>query len=378
VAASRFIPLLDVHRELGGNVGEFAGWMTVIDYGSIVEEHLAVRRSVGFFDLSHMGRLLLRGPGAARLLDKLVPRIIESEEGIMVGPTAFLTEKAGFIDDIMTYNLGGEWLVVPNAMNIERDADWMRSWAQRLGLEAEVVDKTMEWVLFAVQGPRSAELMKLLGAPREVLELRLLRFMRNVRLEAAGATALIVSRSGWTGEDGFEIIAEVGEGEKILRKAAELLPGLGGRLCGLGARDTLRMEVGFVLYGHEIDEDTTPVDARYWWVFQPGPKEDCVGCPALREALRRGARRVRVGLRLGKKARIVPRQGDRVYVGDVEVGVVTSGAYSPVLGRSIAQAYLDPPHALMGLNVEVERRGRRYKAKVVDFPLVQPSSRPPA
>ena len=360
-------------------MGEFAGWRTVIDYGSIVEEHLAVRRTVGFFDLSHMGRLLLRGPDASRLLDKLVPRSIESEEGMMVGPTAFLTEEAGFIDDIMTYNLGGDgWLVVPNAMNIERDAEWMRSWAQRLGLDVEVVDKTMEWVLFAIQGPRSVELMKLLGAPSEVLELRLLRFKRNVRLEAAGATALIVSRSGWTGEDGFEVIAEAGEGEKILRKAAELLPGLGGRLCGLGARDTLRMEVGFVLYGHEIDEETTPVDARYWWVFQPGPKEDCVGCQALREALRRGARRVRVGLKLGKKARVVPRQGDKVYIGDVEVGVVTSGAYSPVLGRSIAQAYLDPPHALMGLSVEVERRGRRYKAKVVDFPLVQPSSRPPA
>ncbi len=379
MAGPKEIPLLDVHRELGGNVGEFAGWRTVIDYGSIVEEHLAVRRTVGFFDLSHMGRLVLRGPGASGLLDKLVPRSIESEEGMMVGPTAFLTEEAGFIDDIMTYNLGSDgWLVVPNAMNIERDAEWMRSWAQRLGLEAEVVDRTMDWVLFAVQGPRSAELMKLLGAPGEVLELRLLRFRRNVRLEAAGATALIVSRSGWTGEDGFEIIAEAGEGEKILRKAAELLPGLGGRLCGLGARDTLRMEVGFVLYGHEIDEETTPVDARYWWVFQPGPKEDCVGCPALREALRRGARRVRVGLKLGKKARVVPRQGDKVYVDDVEVGVVTSGAYSPVLGRSIAQAYLDPPHALMGLSVEVERRGRRYKAKVVDFPLVQPSSRPPA
>ena len=333
--AARRIPLYDVHRELGAGFGEFAGWETVIDYGSIVEEHLAVRRSVGFFDLSHMGRLLVSGPGATGLLDKLVPRSIESEPGMMVGPTAFLNESAGFIDDIMLYNLGADgWLVVPNAMNIEKDAGWMRGWAEKLGLEARVDDKTMEWVLFAVQGPRAAELMKLLGAPSSVLELRLLRFARNVRLEAAGATALIVSRSGWTGEDGFEIIAEAAEGEKILRKAAELLPGLGGRLCGLGARDTLRMEVGFVLYGHEIDEETTPVDARYWWVFQPGPKDDCVGCGALREALRRGARRVRVGLKLSKKARIVPRQGDKVYVDDVEIGYVTSGAYSPEIGRA--------------------------------------------
>lgn len=376
--ALRRIPLYDVHRELGAGFGEFAGWETVIDYGSVVEEHLAVRRSVGFFDLSHMGRLLLRGPDASRLLDRLVPRSIESSEGTMVGPTAFLNENAGFIDDIMTYNLGSDgWLVVPNAMNIERDAEWMRSWAGRLGLQAEVEDHTMEWALFAIQGPRAAELMEKLGAPREVLGLRLLHFARNVRLEAAHAEALIVSRSGWTGEDGFEIIAEAGEGEKILRKAAELLPGLGGRLCGLGARDSLRMEVGFVLYGHEIDEDTTPVDARYWWVYQPGPKEDCVGCKALREAIKRGARRVRVGLRLGKKHRIVPRPGDKVLVEGVETGRVTSGAYSPVLGRSLAQAYLDPPHALMGMTVYVERRRRLYKAKIVDFPQVQPTSKPP-
>ena len=377
--AKRRIPLYDVHRELGAGFGEFAGWETVIDYGSVVEEHLAVRRSVGFFDLSHMGRLLLSGPDASRLLDKLVPRSIESEEGMMVGPTAFLNENAGFIDDIMTYNLGETgWLIVPNAMNIERDAEWMEKWSQKLSLNTTVVDHTMDWVLFAIQGPRAAELMKKLGAPESVLELRLLRFVRNVRLENAGAEALIVSRSGWTGEDGFEIIAEAGEGEKILRKAAEALPELGGRLCGLGARDSLRMEVGFVLYGHEIDEETTPVDARYWWVYQPGPKDDCVGCSALREALKKGARKVRVGLKLGKKHRIVPRQGDRVLVEDVEVGQVTSGAYSPVLKRSLAQAYLEPRHALMGLTVYVERRGRLYKAKVVDFPLVTPTSTPPA
>ncbi|NOZ89313.1 MAG: hypothetical protein GXO15_05245, partial [Crenarchaeota archaeon] len=129
-AVSKRIPLLDVHRELGGNVGEFAGWTTVIDYGSIVDEHLAVRRSVGFFDLSHMGRLLVSGADATRLLDRLVPREIAGvEPGWMAGPTAFLNESAGFIDDIMTYRLGGmlggEWMVVPNAANIERDRVWM-------------------------------------------------------------------------------------------------------------------------------------------------------------------------------------------------------------------------------------------------------------
>ncbi|KSW12007.1 glycine cleavage system protein T [Pyrodictium occultum] len=379
MAGLRRIPLYDVHKSLGAQFGEFAGWEAPINYTSVIEEHVAVRTSVGFFDLSHMGRLLLSGPDAIRVLDRLVPRDISSEEGMMVGPTAFLNERAGFRDDVMTYNLGSEgWLIVPNAANIEKIYAWLEGWIGRLNAQARVEDHTMDWVLFAIQGPKAAELMRMLGAPSEVLDLRILRFRRNVELEAAGARALIVSRSGWTGEDGFEVIAEAGEGEKILRKAAELLPKLEGRLCGLGARDSLRMEMGFVLYGHEIDEDTTPVEARYWWVFQPGPKKECVGCPALREALRRGASRVRVGLKLGKKARVVPRQGDKVYVEDVEVGYVTSGAYSPMLRRSLAQAYIEPSHALMGMTVEVERRGRRYKAKIVDFPVVQPSSRPPA
>ncbi|ABM80681.1 glycine cleavage system aminomethyltransferase GcvT [Hyperthermus butylicus] len=372
------VPLYDVHRELGASLGEFAGWLVPIDYGSIVEEHVAVRKTVGFFDLSHMARIIVSGPDAGKLLDKLVPRYLESEPGTMLGPTAFLNENAGFVDDVMLYNLGGnQWMIVANAVNREKVLGWLNDWLSRLGFTASVEDKTLELAMFAVQGPKAAELMERLGAPREVLELKLLRFRLNVELSEAKARAFLVSRSGWTGEDGFEIIAPVGEAEKILRKAAEIVRELGGRLCGLGARDSLRMEMGFVLYGHEIDEETTPVDARYWWVYQPGPKEDCVGCKALREALRRGAVKVRVGIRLSKKARIVPRQGDKIYVEGVEVGHVTSGAYSPVLGRSIAQAYIKPSHALMGLTVEVERRGKRYQGKIVDFPLVKPTSSPP-
>ncbi len=369
------IPLYDVHRELGASFGEFAGWETVINYGSVVEEHMAVRSRAGFFDLSHMGRLVLRGNKVAGLLDRLVPRRIDSEAGQMVGPTAFLNEKAGFVDDVMLYNMGSEWMVVPNAANIEKDKAWIESWARRLGFDVEVDDKTMEWVLFAVQGPESVKLMKELGAPKHVLELRLLRFARDVVFENASAKAVLVSRSGWTGEDGFEIIAVASEGEKILRKAAEI----GATLCGLAARDSLRMEVGFVLYGDEIDENTTPIEARYWWVFQPGPKEECIGCRALRDAMRKGASRVRVAVKLGKGkgARIVPRKGDRIVVEGEAVGVVTSGAYSPVLKRGIGQAYVAASHALIGMPVEIEHRGRLFKAKILDFPLVQPSSRPP-
>ncbi|GEM_PF-176489 len=375
---AKVVPLHDAHKELGASFGEFAGWRAPIDYGSVLEEHLAVRTSVGFFDLSHMGRLLVRGSDASSLLDYLVPRSISSEPGWMIGPTAFLNEDAGFKDDVMLYKFSdNEWMVVPNAINIEKDYNWISSNASSKRLSVNVEDKTLEWVLFAVQGPKAIEFMKLLGVPGSVLELKLLQFHRDVKLENVNTTAILISRSGWTGEDGFEIIASVSDGEKILRKASELIEKVGGKLCGLAARDSLRMEVGFVLYGHEINESINPVEARYWWVYQPGPKSECVGCRALRDAIRRGASKVRVGLRLGRKDRIVPRQGDEVYVEDVYVGYVTSGAYSPVLKRSIAQAYLKSNYALMGFTVWIVRRGKRYKAKVVDFPLVMPTSKPP-
>ena len=364
------IPLYELHKSFGASFGIFAGWEAPINYASVLEEHMAVRKNVGIFDLSHMGRLVVEGPDAFKLLDKLVPRFIESEQGMMVGPTAFLNEWAGIKDDVMLYNLGDKWLVVTNAINRDKIRGWLEQNIEKFKLDAKVSDKTLEWVLIAIQGPKAIKAVEALGAPKEVLELQPLRFLENVFFEKARAKALIVSRSGWTGEDGFEIVAEAGEGEKILR----LLHDKSFTFCGLAARDSLRMEMGFLLYEHEIDENITPVEARYWLVFTPGPKKDCIGCGALIEKLKKGVERVRVGLKLSKKARIVPRKGDKVFIEDVEIGEITSGAYSPVLGRSVAQAYVDVRHALLGMRVEVERRGKRYPAKIVEPPFVQPTS----
>lgn len=364
------IPLYELHKSFGASFGVFAGWEAPINYASVLEEHMAVRSRVGVFDLSHMGRLVVEGSDAFKLLDKLVPRVIEAEKGLMIGPTAFLNEHAGIKDDVMLYNLGDKWLIVTNAVNTSKIREWLEQNIERFKLSVKVLDKTLEWVLIAVQGPKAIKAIESLGAPKEVLDLQPLSFLENVLLEKAGARALIVSRSGWTGEDGFEIIAETSDGEKILR----LLHDEGFTFCGLAARDSLRMEMGFLLYEHEIDENTTPVEARYWLVFTPGPKIDCIGCRALIEKLKKGVERVRVGLKLSKKARIIPRKGDRVFIEDIEIGVITSGAYSPVLGRSIAQAYVDVRHALLGMKVEVERKGKRYSAKIVEPPFVQPIS----
>ncbi len=359
------IPLREVHRELGAEFGEFAGWETPMVYESTVKEHLAVRSNAGVFDVSHMGRIMIRGSHAAEFLDKMVPKSLgKVGVGSMSGPTALLNERAGFRDDVMLYNLGEEeWMLVCNAANREKVLSWLSEWRGRLGMDAEIIDATGSLAMLALQGPRSAEYMEKLGAGDDVLGLKMLRFLRNVELD--GRRVFLVSRSGWTGEDGFEIVAEPPVAAHVLRRLVEL----GVKPAGLAARDTLRLEVGFVLYGHDIDEDTNPLEARYW-VYTPG-KKDYVGYEALMEAMRRGVSRVRVGIKMKKGERGIPREGYRILLEGVEIGRITSGNYSPVLKRGIGMGYVDAGHALIGMEVQVDIRGRIQRAKILDFPLLK-------
>ncbi len=358
-------PLKELHKELGASFGEFAGWEAPMVYRSAVKEHLAVRENAAVFDVSHMGRLLIRGPDAYEFLQKMVPKELgKVKELSMSGPTALLNERAGFKDDVMLYRFSDEeWLMVCNAVNREKVKAWLAQWRDRLRVKVEILDKTFDLAMLALQGPRSAEYMERLGAQAEVLDLKMLQF--HPQAEVAGEKTFLVSRSGWTGEDGFEIIAEPGAAGRIFKRLVEL----GVEPAGLAARDTIRLEVGFVLYGHDIDEETNPLEARYW-VFTPS-KTGYVGYEALREAMRRGVKRVRLALKMKKKEKGIPREGHKLYIDDVEIGRVTSGNYSPVLKRGIGMVYVDASHALIGLEVEVEIRGKRYRAKLDDFPLLK-------
>ncbi len=362
-------PLYQLHRELGATFTVFAGWEHPVDYGSVVEEHLAVRRSAGVFDLSHLGRLIVSGD-AGELLERLVPRRLRAKPGLIDGPTAFLNEKGGFIDDVLLYPLeGGEWLVVANAARREEDKAWLLRWAQKLGLNVDVRDETFDLALIAIQGPESLRVMARMGFDAAALEgLKRMEFLENV--ETPHGRVRIVSRSGWTGEDGFEIYAEPQVAARLFREAVSA----GAKPCGLGARDSLRMEMGFPLVEDELTPEVTPVEARYWLIldWDKVAKGECVGCEEVWRRAREGALRVRLGVRLGRGARVVPRKGDRLLVGDVEVGRVTSGAYSPILGRGIGQAYVDAGHALPGMQVMLERGRRLVKAKLVDMPFIQP------
>jgi len=361
----RTTPLIDIHRALGASIGEFAGVRTALDFGNPVDEHVATRSQATVFDLSHMGRILVKGEDSAEFLNRLIPKdIAKSKDGFMFGPTAFLNENAGFVDDVMLYRISrDEWLIVCNAINVSKVISWLSTWRSKLGSNVTISDITENTAMIAIQGPKAAEAMSRIGL-NTVLDLKMLQFYNEV--EWRDLKIMIISRSGWTGEDGFEVIGS----PDVVRTLFKELVANGVKPAGLIARDSLRIEMGFCLYGAEIDESITPVEARYW-VFDYSKSGEYIGKDSLLRKIREGVDRVRLGIRMKKGVKFVPRKGYRVLVDDKEIGVVTSGTFSPIINRSIAQAYIDAKHAVIGLEVEVEIRGKRYKGKLVDFPFIK-------
>jgi aminomethyltransferase len=369
--AAREVPLLSFHVEkLGASVGEFAGWRVPMSYTSTLEEHVTVRTSVGVFDVSHMGRLRIKGPDSLALLEAVFTRrISKTKEWFMSGPTLALNVYARVRDDEMPYKVSDEeWLLVPNAAYTEKMKQHLASKAREMGLKVEIEDLTARYAMIAIQGPKAVEVMEKLGAPWAA-DLKPLEFRLNEKL--AGVDVYLVSRSGWTGEDGFEVWAEPGAMARVIEAALEA----GAKPVGIAARDTLRIEMGFVLGGHEYGEDPArypcALSLRYGMGAIDWSKKGFEGEEALRACRREGVRWIRVGLVMKKKyARVVPRQGYKIYVEDQPVGWVTSGTFSPILKRGIGMGYIDVRYAITDEPVQIEARGKMAEAKISDFPLI--------
>jgi aminomethyltransferase len=365
------IPLLDFHVErLGAETGYFGNWEVPMRYGSSIEEHLNVRSHAGVFDVSHMGRILFKGPDVLDFIQYIYTKDLSRvKEYFMSGPTLALNPYARVKDDEMLYKINDEeWLVVVNAPVREKMLAYFRSIIKEKGYRVEVEDLTIKYSMIALQGPDSVNVMEKLGAGWAG-DLKILEFRLNE--EIAGETTFLISRSGWTGEDGFEIWGSHESIKRLIEKMVEA----GVKPAGIISRDTLRMEMGFVLGDHEYGEDPLKypcaLSLRYGLGAITWSKRGFVGEEALRGCRREGVRWVRVGLKMSKKAaRIIPREHDKVYVEDQVVGWITSGSFSPVLKRGIAQAYIDTRYALFGEPVEVEVRGKRFEAKIVDFPFI--------
>ncbi|MEA2063226.1 MAG: glycine cleavage system aminomethyltransferase GcvT [Gemmatimonadota bacterium] len=350
-------PLHKPHLEAGGRMVPFAGWEMPVSYGSITGEHQAVRTGAGLFDVSHMGRFRLSGPRAGQTLDYLVTGSATAlEEGRWIY-TLLLNERGTVLDDLLAGFFGGDFLLVVNAANSQSDFRHMEHRMARFGSGATLTDESDLTAMPAVQGPESRALLeRVLG-----LNLSALGFYRMMEAGWEGAR-LLVSRTGYTGELGYEVFVPSHLAGNLWR----CLLDQGAVPCGLGARDTLRLEMGYPLYGHELDEDHTPLEAGLGWVVDL-EKEDFIGKTALAGQKKQGVKRLLRGVR--STGRAFPRPGYRLTHQGREAGTILSGGPSPSLGYGIGTAYLPKELANPGTVLEMELRGRTAPVTVVKFPF---------
>jgi aminomethyltransferase len=348
-------PLYDCHREAGARLVEFAGWEMPVQYAGVIEEHQAVRTAAGLFDVSHMGEVRVRGAGAEALLQRLTPNDVSKLVPGRAHYSGLLTERGTYVDDLLVYRLAPEdFLVVVNASNAGRDFDWI---ASRSEGEAEVIDESDRYALLALQGPRALEILTPLASP-DVSGLKYYGFAQGT---VDGAPALI-SRTGYTGEDGFELYLSPEDAPRVWRR----LLAAGAAPAGLGARDTLRLEAAMALYGHELDETTTPFEAGLGWVVKL-EKGDFLGRDALRAQKVQGVPRKLAGFEV--QGRGIARQGHGVVSDGGVVGTVTSGTWSPTFEKALGMAYVPPKMAAPGAPLTLDVRGKPLPATVVELPF---------
>ncbi|MGW5973531.1 glycine cleavage system aminomethyltransferase GcvT [Streptomyces sp. NPDC055186] len=359
-----------LHRSLGATMTDFAGWDMPLRYGSERDEHNAVRTKAGLFDLSHMGEITVTGPQAARFLDYALIGNIGTVKPGRARYTMICNEDGGILDDLIVYRLGAaeapEYLVVANASNAQVVLDALVE--RSAGFDAEVRDDRDAYALIAVQGPEAAGILKTLTDA----DLDGLKYYAGLPGTVAGVPALI-ARTGYTGEDGFELFVAPEHAVGVWQALTEAGEGVGVTPCGLACRDTLRLEAGMPLYGNELSASLTPFDAGFGRVVKFEKEGDFVGRAALTEAAARAERtppRALVGL--VAEGRRVPRAGYPVVAGGEVIGEVTSGAPAPTLGRPIAMAYVDVAHSAPGTpGVGVDIRGSHEPYEVVALPFYQ-------
>jgi aminomethyltransferase len=356
-------PLHDWHRSHGGRMVEFGGWVMPVQYSTIVEEHRAVRERVGLFDISHMGRLTFDGPGVLEWLQRVSTNDVSRLAIDQIQYSLMANERGGLIDDILIYRHQYGYNVVCNASNRPNVVDQLAR--LRLGAEGNFHDRTLDTAMIAVQGPAAlATLEPLFNQPLEPV-----KYYHLTMGHFLGDITSVVSRTGYTGEDGFELIVPAAKAEAAWNALLDAGSSHGILPCGLGARDTLRFEAGMPLYGHELSDSTNPYAAGLAWAVKL-EKGDFVGRDALR-AWKKSPGLTRVGLRLEGKR--IARQGASVLDGDRTVGTVTSGTFAPTLEASLAMALVDPAFSPLGTSLEVDVRGRRERAKVVELPFYKRS-----
>jgi len=349
-------PLNALEKELGGKMVDFGGWELPVQFGGILEEHAAVRERVGIFDVSHMGELTVRGTGALDLLQRATCNDVSKLEDGRAQYNGLLYPTGGFVDDILIYrNSRDGYFVVVNASNSDKDYEWIADLAK--GADVEVKNVSADYAQLALQGPNAEALLQ----PMTDVALAPIKYYRFGTGNVDGAPA-IVSRTGYTGEDGFEIYVAPEHGPRIMKKLIDA----GAVPCGLGARDTLRLEAKMALYGNDIDHSTTPIEADLGWIVKT-EKGDFMGRDVLEREKAEGPRRKLVGFEMIDRG--IGRHGYPIVDGGQEIGVVTSGTHSPTLKKAIGLAYLPLDKSAPGTEFQVLIRGKETRARVVPTPF---------
>ena len=349
----RHTPLYEAHKELGAKLVDFAGYEMPVQYEGIKAEHEAVRTRAGLFDVSHMGEAVFRGPEAERAVQKLVTRDVSRLEVGQAGYCAVCYESGGTVDDVIVYKRPEDFLIVINASNREKDLEHFRQNVE--DLEVEISDESDGWALLALQGPEAAGILQDLTGE----DLSSIKPFRFVEGEVNGSPA-IISRTGYTGEDGFELYLGSEDAPALWSKLIKV----GVTPSGLGARDTLRLEAGMCLYGNELDAGTTPLEAGIDFAVHLDKEEKFVGQDALRAEKEDGLRKKLVGFEV--EGRGIARHGYPVVSDGEPAGEVTSGTQSPTLNKAIGLALVVPG---VEDTFEVEVRGRTVEARAVTLPF---------
>lgn len=357
----KYIPLNDLHAKLGGKMVPFAGYNMPVRYSSDIEEHMAVRNGVGVFDVSHMGEFTVKGPQA---LD-LIQRVTSNDASKLVDGQAQYSclpnETGGIVDDLIVYKIkDNDYLIVVNASNIEKDWNWISKFNTK---GAEMKNISDDICLFAVQGPKAAGVLQKLTKT----DLSTIKYYHFAIGEFAGVKDVVISNTGYTGAGGFEIYVNKQYAEKVWNDIFEAGKDENIKPIGLGARDTLRLEMGFCLYGNDIDDTTSPLEAGLGWITKF--TKDFTNSAAIKKQKEEGVSKKLVGFKMVDKG--IPRHDYSIKdaTGNV-IGKVTSGTMSPVLGIGIGLGYVATANAAVGSDIYIDVRGRALKAQVSKLPLI--------
>ena len=355
--------LHDKHVKLGAKMVDFAGWHMPVQYSSIIEEHKTVRDHVGLFDVSHMGEVFVSGKDATKFLNKVVPQSIDKLQYEKAVYCQLTNKNGGLVDDLIIYKIGIEcYLVICNASRIDEDLNWLVR--NRRGMNVNIDNQSHNYSLLAIQGPKAINLMKKMGYNIEDQK------SFTIKPAVIADVKLLASRTGYTGEDGFELLVENEYSEylwdEILKEGQEF----GIKPIGLGARDTLRLEAALHLYGNDLDETTTPIEAGLSWSVPKDKVSDYNGKDIIMNQIHNGIQRKLIGLAM--EDRNIPRHGYEIYYNGEKVGIVTSGGVSPTTGKNIALGYVkNIDQIITGTTIQIMIREKLHDAKIVNRPFIQ-------